>query len=122
MKLWISLLATSSVMVLTGCGLLTGVDEVTISGSGTLSKGDIDPWPFTVEEGDLACEDQKVTFTVGGTTYGLNGTAQRDHPDPAPIRADDPQALHTKISLQNVIAKGLMYCQNGPQEPTPRPS
>jgi hypothetical protein len=121
MKLWISLLAASSVMTLAGCGLLAG-DEVTVSGSGTLLKGEVDPWPFTVEEGELACEDQKVTFTAGGTTYGLNDTARRDHPDPAPIRADDPQAPGTKISLENVIVEGLTYCQNGaPQEPIPRP-
>jgi hypothetical protein len=56
-------------------------------------------------------------------TYGLNGTAQRDHPGPAPIWADDPKAPGTKISLQNVIAEGLTYCQNGtPSNPTPSPS
>jgi hypothetical protein len=32
-------------------------------------------WPFTVGEGLLRCEGQAVTFTSGGTTYAINGTA-----------------------------------------------
>ncbi|ROO87314.1 uncharacterized protein DUF2511 [Actinocorallia herbida] len=125
MKLWIPLLIASSAMALSGCGLLlAGTGEATSAGSVTLLKGEVDPWPFTVEEGDLACEDEEVTFTVDGTTYGLNDAARRHQPDPAPIQADDPQTPGTKISLEHVITEGLAFCGNddaSPQPPTPMP-
>lgn len=72
------------------------------------------PWPFTVDTGELSCEDDAVTFTAAGVRYALNGTAKdRGYAAVDGIWADDPSdpGLPLKVSLQSAIDRGLSLCQ-----------
>ncbi|WP_419861751.1 DUF2511 domain-containing protein [Candidatus Palauibacter sp.] len=53
------------------------VESTVSSSERTISRSDFgDEWPFTVESGLLRCSPPSVvTFTSGGTTYAVNGTA-----------------------------------------------
>ncbi|MFE9173801.1 DUF2511 domain-containing protein [Streptomyces kebangsaanensis] len=79
--------------------------------SGHITDRTVKPWPFTVASGTLACSGQAVTFTIPEGTYGLNDAAQRKHPAPDPIWADDPNNAGTRIPLTEVIAQGLELCK-----------
>ncbi|PZH18681.1 hypothetical protein C1I97_03640 [Streptomyces sp. NTH33] len=79
--------------------------------AGHITERSVKPWPFTVASGTLACSGQAVTFTIPEGTYGLNDAAQRKHPAPDPIWADDPNSPGSRIPLTEVIAKGLQLCR-----------
>lgn len=69
-------------------------------------------WPFTVERGELACVDDAVVFTAGGTMYGVNGAAVRGgYPDVDPIRRTSPVIPPLKVSLAPLIEDGLALCR-----------
>jgi hypothetical protein len=79
--------------------------------TGYITERTLKPWPFTVASGTLACNGQAVTFTIAEGTYGLNDAAQRKHPAPDPIWADDPDNPGTRIPLTEVIDQGLELCK-----------
>jgi hypothetical protein len=65
-----------------------------------VTSDDVDPWPFTVDAGDVQCHDVPgavaVTFEHDGTVYAVNGPAKmwaddNDWADKAPIWADDEE-------------------------------
>jgi len=74
-------------------------------------------WPFTVDEGGLACEGSKgfgaVTFQAKGVTYAVNGTAmsRRRGVDIDRIWASDPSGLVPKKNIGAVIERGLKLCK-----------
>ncbi|WP_301149011.1 DUF2511 domain-containing protein [Mycobacterium simiae] len=75
------------------------------------------PWPLTVNEGTLACEPlggrlSRVTFTYGGTTYWLNGTAKAAHTyaDLDTIWRDNPDIPGTKIDIGPLLDRGAALC------------
>lgn len=72
-----------------------------------------DAWPLTVDDGVLACRDQAVVFTSGGTVYAINGTAKQrgDYADIAPIWADHPTIEGLKKDLSPLLERGLALCQ-----------
>ena len=68
-------------------------------------------WPLTVESGVLACEGAgAVTFTTGGTTYAVNGLAQRTYPEIDAIWADAP-GPPPKKNIGPLIDRGLALCE-----------
>lgn len=71
-----------------------------------------DDWPFTVDDGSVACEGGAVTFTSGDVTYAVNGTAksQEAGADVMAIWADDPAVPGLKIDISEVINRGLALC------------
>ncbi|MGX4687784.1 DUF2511 domain-containing protein [Streptomyces sp. JNUCC 63] len=79
--------------------------------TGYITERSVKPWPFTVASGTLACSGQAVTFAIAEGTYGLNDAARRKHPAPDPIWADDPDNPGARISLTEVIDKGLELCK-----------
>lgn len=79
---------------------------------------DFDPWPLTVKDGILRCEEgfgspYPVTFEdADGNTYAVNGTAKSrtDLPDVAAIWADNPGNPGAKIDIGGLINAGLALC------------
>jgi hypothetical protein len=75
-------------------------------------------WPLTVSSGTLRCQGaDEVTFTVGGTTYAVNGLAhgvasQHGWEDVRRIWADDPHDPSLKISIGPLIDDGLKLCSD----------
>ena|SRR5437660_8134727 len=70
-----------------------------------------DAWPLTVDGGTLACEGAgAVTFTVGGTTYAVNGMASGNGqwPDIDPIWAKGSDT--PKKDIGPLIDRGLQLC------------
>lgn len=79
----------------------------------TISAKDLgSEWPFTVASGTLKCTDNAITFTAGGKTYGVNGTATgRDNLPPIdPIWKPNPDIPGTKVNVGPVIDRGLELC------------
>ncbi len=71
-----------------------------------------DAWPFTVEEGVLACVDLKHTFTADGTTYALNGMAiQAGYPEIDEIWLDDPAIPGAKVSISPFNSLASELCE-----------
>lgn len=77
-----------------------------------------DVWPFTVDDGQLACNAQgHVTFTSAGVVYALNGTAKGAIDNGASYRVidevwrDDPSNTGLKINLQPALDAGLALCK-----------
>lgn len=75
-----------------------------------------DEWPLTVDSGVLACDGKdgfgSVTFTVDGTTYGVNGIAMgQGLPAMDPIWADDPATPGLKMNMGPIIDAGLALCK-----------
>lgn len=70
------------------------------------------PWPFSIEQGTLACDADAVTFETAGAVYALNGLAiGRDlGTDPDPIWLDNPEVEGFKISIGSLIDIGLSLC------------
>ncbi|MDK1476060.1 DUF2511 domain-containing protein [Streptomyces sp. 549] len=102
---------------LTACGTENGdgtappAADVTPKATSKISKGDVTPWPFTVDTGTLACDQGKITFEAGGTEYGLTGSAQSSYAKPDPIWVDDPDVPGVKTSLGSLIAAGMKLCK-----------
>jgi hypothetical protein len=108
----LALTACTSSAATAGSRSADGAKSVgTAEPAGYITDRSIKPWPFTVASGTLACSGQAVTFTIAEGTYGLNDAAQRKHPAPDPIWADDPNDPGTRIPLTEVIAKGLELCK-----------
>lgn len=77
-----------------------------------------DAWPFTVDDGQLACNAQgHVTFASAGVVYALNGTAKSAIDNGASYRVideiwrDDPSNTGLKINLQLALDAGLALCK-----------
>jgi hypothetical protein len=84
-------------------------------GSVAISAADVsEDWPLTVQSGTLSCDGPgSVTFTApDGTTYAVNGMAKSfsGAPDIDPIWADDPDVPGLKISIGELIERGLALC------------
>lgn len=74
-------------------------------------------WPLTVPEGTLACESLgrglgRVTITVGGKTYWVNGTAKGTHryADLEEIWRADPSYPAIKVNIGPLLDRGLALC------------
>jgi hypothetical protein len=81
-----------------------------------------DPWPLTVEAGDLSCEPPgAVFFTVGGVRYSVNGLAKArrfNARDIEPIWARDEELIRTtkgtadfRKSIGPLIERGRELCR-----------
>lgn len=80
-------------------------------GSRLVSPSSLQPWPFTVQSGELRCVNNAVTFTGDGVRYALNGTAQdQGFPPVDAIWAADPSGVGLSVSLQTAITDGLALC------------
>lgn len=90
-------------------------------GSGVSWEEMRERWPLTVPGGCLRCEPrqagrvqvQLVTFTHGGRRYSVNGAAASDRRNVPidPIWADDPGHEGLKISIGDLIGRGLTLCE-----------
>lgn len=75
-----------------------------------------DDWPFTVEDGIVACErGSMVVFRTGGRTYAVNGTArgfkeEAGYLDFEEIWRDDPTGMLPKVNISPIIDMGLDLC------------
>jgi len=113
--------------VVYGCSQLGGEDSPTSMGTGESGaevdevgevsraefEGEGRTWPLTVDRGTLDCAPgRSVTFTDGGTTYALNGTAKSagEWADIDAIWADDGSGLHLKVDIGDLIDAGLSLC------------
>lgn len=74
-------------------------------------------YPFTVPGGCLGCDQgesgraQMVYFDYGnGGRVGVNGSGQTRFGEPTAIWADDPDQEGTKVSVGDLISRGLMVC------------
>ena len=77
-----------------------------------------DKWPFTVDEGVLACKGSggigEVTFRVEGRTYAVNGNAKatNNYLPLMEIWADAPSIPGAKKgNVMPIIERGLQLCQ-----------
>jgi hypothetical protein len=74
-------------------------------------------WPFTVDEGTLACKGKssfgEVIFTANGKTYAINGTAKgtKKYLSIDEIWADNPSVSGVKKDIGPIIERGLKLCQ-----------
>jgi hypothetical protein len=79
-------------------------------------------WPFTVDEGLLACKIRgqvgntivgEVIFTVGEITYGINGIAKGTNKYAAieNIWSDNQSLPGTKKNISPIIQKGVELCK-----------
>lgn len=92
-------------------------------------------WPFTVAEGVLAGAERpggtgrtrivEVTFTTGGVTYAVNGTAKANkrYTEIDAIWADDPALAGLKVNIGPIIDRGLKLA-DGVDQPyvAPKPA
>ena len=73
-------------------------------------------WPFTIIHGTLSCTGyREVLFSVGSTSYALNGAA-REHmqyrQEINEIWRPDPKYSGSRISVGPLIDRGLSLCPN----------
>ncbi len=105
-----------------GCGAEDAeFDTVRPGGSGVanvvIRRGTFQgTWPFTVKRGLLSCEGRRsfgaVTFKVGGTVYAVNGVAkQKGYASLRPIWKKDPDVPGARVSVKDVIERGLKLCR-----------
>jgi hypothetical protein len=102
--------------------LLTALESSLADGSSaTVKAADYgDAWPFKVSEGVVSCalfgnRLHIVTFTAGGKTYALNGTArnlakERGYAEVDAIWREDPIGRGIKVNIGPIIDKGLSLC------------
>ncbi|WP_461027740.1 DUF2511 domain-containing protein [Streptomyces sparsus] len=110
------LLAALLLAALTACadgeaGAEPPAADVDTKATSEITRADVDPWPFTVDAGTLACDQGKITFEADGTEYGLTGSAQSKYAKPDAIWADDPDVPGVKTSLGSVIKAGMELCK-----------
>lgn len=104
--------------VVYGCTQLGGDDANGSSdAAGEVSRAEFEAesrtWPLTVDRGTLDCAPGNlVTFTAGGTTYAVNGTAKgaNEWADIDSIWADDGSGLGLKVNIGDLIDAGLALC------------
>ena len=107
-------------IVLLWLGLVTS--HCAMGGTATVRAADYgDRWPFTVSEGVIECAPFReklhvLTFTSGGKTYGLNGTArtlakEKGYAEITGIWRDDPMNGGAKINIEPIIEKALTLCE-----------
>jgi hypothetical protein len=90
-----------------------------------VTSEDIDPWPLTVDAGDLECDRAGgITITVDGARYAVNGISQGEKLDP--IWAYDQDIIDAfeeegmpvaeenrpRIPVGALIEHGRQLCQN----------
>ncbi|ERI50504.1 hypothetical protein N878_08570 [Pseudomonas sp. EGD-AK9] len=76
-------------------------------------------WPFTFEEGYVACHAGNAVTVMdaeSGRMYPLNGAAKGKASalgldDLEPVWSDSPEISGTKVSVSQVIEKGLTLCR-----------
>lgn len=71
-------------------------------------------WPFTVDEGVLACEpNQAVTFDADGETYAVNSRARELSRwlSARRIQAEDPLSSNGYVNSTDIINAGLELCE-----------
>jgi hypothetical protein len=74
-------------------------------------------WPFTVDEGILACKGSRgvaeVVFTANGLSYAVNGTAKgaKKYRPVEEVWAENPSLPGTKKNLSSIIDRGLKLCR-----------
>lgn len=113
------LTAVIAILSLWASAALSFADAPTV----TLKAADFgDGWPFKVPEIVLSCTllDGRlhiVTFTAGGKTYALNGTArnlakEKRWAEIDEIWRDDPAGHGIKVSVSPIIDKGLSLCDD----------
>ena len=94
-------------MLLVGCG--GGDDSLEVSRNGL-----VDPWPLTVDEGTVRCENGSVGLPIfvgpDGTEYGLTGQAVAEgYADIDSIWADDADTGF-KVNLGSLTAVARALC------------
>lgn len=73
-------------------------------------------WPFTVDEGILACYGSggvgEVVFTANGINYAVNGIASSkgNYRPKEEVWEDNPSLPGTKKSVGTMISRGLELC------------
>jgi hypothetical protein len=70
-------------------------------------------WPFTVAEGELACDGISITMTAGGKTYAVNGMAKMEKKwmDIDEIVKDDPASPGRKRDIETIVERGQALCR-----------
>lgn len=103
------------ILALTGCGSENGPSVA--ANEAIVSPADITEWPFAVDSGILRCDGAgSVTFeTDDGTVYAINGTALTvgagEDIRESDIWLPNPDAPEAKISMGEVIERGLELCE-----------
>ena len=74
-----------------------------------------DEWPFTVERGELWCVSpgRNVLFVADGVNYAVNDRARASKrwvDIEGRIWREDPKIPGTRVSLSNLIQRGLTFC------------
>ncbi len=99
------------IAVLCGTVAVTGAEE-------KVTKREIGKsWPFTVNEGVLACDGSKgfgaVTFRASGVTYAVNGIAmgRKRYADVDKIWEADPSGHAPRKNIGEIIDRGLKLCK-----------
>lgn len=104
-----TILLSVALAALTSCGGDLASNELRIS------RDDFgDDWPFTVDEGILACVGvSEVVFKAGGKTYAVNGMAvgTGKYAEVEEIWADNPSIPGTKKNIGPIIDRGLELCE-----------
>jgi hypothetical protein len=113
----VSCVAAALVLLLAGCFLCARTEFFSQPGLGPASEmsRDDDPstWPFTVDEGAVACDSGAVTFTAGGVTYAINHPAREWGlgADPAPILDGQASGDAAEGALAPIVERGLALCR-----------
>ena len=74
-------------------------------------------WPFTVDEGILACKGSggvgEVVFTANGASYAVNGVAKgtKKYRPIEEVWAENPTVPGTKKNIGPIIERGLKLCR-----------
>ena len=74
-------------------------------------------WPFTLDEGILACKGGggagEVVFTANGASYAVNGVAKgtKKYRPIEEVWADNSSLPGTKKNIGSIIERGLKLCQ-----------
>lgn len=119
-----TLMAAASVAISAGCGGATSEGASGLADNEQLVRAADygEDWPLTVNSGVLRCDEPgAVTFTSGGTTYWINGTAgnfadENGWLDVEPIWRDDPEDPDPafRVDISPLLDGGLALCEPVP--------